>query len=471
MADPVPGVAVASARGRWILVAVVLGSGIAGIDSAVMNVALAAIGRDLSADFTQLQWTVTGYTLSLAALVLLSGALGDRYGRRRVFLTGVAGFAGASVLCAIAPGIDALIGARTLQGVGGALMLPASLAIIQSSFRTEDRPRAVGIWSGFTGVATLTAPFAAGWLLGLGTWRWIFVINLPVAAVLVLVAVRHVPESRQAAPAPIDWAGSLLAVVALAAVTYVLMVTPGWRSAAAALITATAIAVGACAAFVWHERRSPAPMLPAAVFRSVPFITANLVAFFVYGAFGAFSLVFTIALETISGYSPLKAGSTILPVTIITLALSGPSGQLSARLGPRLQLSAGPVLCAAAALLAARVCAGTGYWTSVIPLECVFGLGIAATVPPLTSTMLYSIPGDHAGIASGMTNAVTRAASLIWIAALPPLAGLSGSAYASAAALRGGYREICVICAAGLALAGALAALTPARRWRQCARS
>ena len=281
-------------------------------------------------------------------------------------------------------------------------MLPASLAIIQSSFRPEDRPRAVGIWSGFTGVATLTAPFAAGWLLGLGTWRWIFVINVPVAAVLVLVALRHVPESRQAAPAPIDWAGSLLAVVALAAVTYVLMVTPGWRSAAAALITATAIAVGACAAFVWHERRSPAPMLPAAVFRSVPFITANLVVFFVYGEFGAFPLVFTIELETISGYSPLEAGSTILPVTIITLALSGPSGQLSARLGPRLQLSAGPVLCAAAALLAARVSTSSGYWTSVIPLECVFGLGIAATVPPMTSTMLCSIPGDHAGIASGM---------------------------------------------------------------------
>jgi MFS family permease len=267
MADPVPGVAVASARGRWILVAVVLGSGVAGIDAAAMNVDLPAIGRDLSADFTQLQWTVTGYTLSLAALVLLSGALGDRYGRRRVFLTGVAGFAGASVLCAIAPGIDALIGARSLQGIGGALMLPASLAIIQSSFRPEDRPRAVGIWSGFTGVATLTAPFAAGWLLGLGTWRWIFVVNVPVAAVLVLVALRHVPESRQAAPAPIDWGGSLLAVVALAAVTYVLMVAPDWRSAAAALITATAIAVGACAAFVWHERRSPAPMLPAAVFR------------------------------------------------------------------------------------------------------------------------------------------------------------------------------------------------------------
>src|SRR6201996_4217168 len=234
------GIEVASAQGRWVLAAAVLGSGIAGIDSAAMNVALPVIGRDLKADFTQLQWTVTSYTLSLAALILLSGALGDRYGRRRVFLVGVAWFTGASVLCAFAPGIDALIGARALQGIGGALMTPASLAIIQSSFRPEDRSRAVGIWSGFTGVASLTAPFAAGWLLGLGTWRWIFVINVPVAAVLVLVALRHVPESRQAASAPIDWVGSLLAVVALAAVTYVLTVTPDWRSAAAAPITATA---------------------------------------------------------------------------------------------------------------------------------------------------------------------------------------------------------------------------------------
>jgi EmrB/QacA subfamily drug resistance transporter len=470
-AVPVSGVAVASARGRWILVAAVLGSGIAGIDSAAMNVALPAIGRDLRADFTQLQWTVTGYTLSLAALILLSGALGDHYGRRRVFLAGVIGFTCASVLCAISPGIDALIGARSLQGIGGALMTPASLAIIQSSFKPEDRPRAVGIWSGFTGIATLTAPFAAGWLLGLGTWRWIFVINVPVAAVLVLVALRHVPESRQAAPAPIDWGGSLLAVVALTAITYVLMVTPGRRSAPAVPIAAAAIAVGVSAAFVWHERRSPAPMLPASVFRSVPFVTANLVTFFVYGAFGAFSLVFTIALETISGYSPLKAGSTILPVTIITLAFSGPSGQLSVRIGPRLQLTAGPVLCAAAALLAARVSARTGYWTTVIPLECVFGLGIAATVPPLTSTALSSVPADHAGVASGMTNAVTRAAALIWIAALPPLTGLSGSAYTSATALRGGYREICVICAASLALAGTLAALPPRSRWRPRSRS
>jgi EmrB/QacA subfamily drug resistance transporter len=460
------GIAIASAKGRWILVAAVLGSGIAGTDSAVMNVALPIIGRDLKADFSQLQWTITGYTLSLAALILLAGALGDHFGRRRVFLIGVIGFTVASLLCALAPGIDALIGARSIQGIGGALMTPASLAIIQSSFRAEDRPRAIGIWSGFSGVASVIAPFVGGWLLELGTWRFIFMINVPVAAVLVLVAVRHVPESRESEPAPMDWLGSFLAVSALAAVTYVLTTMPAQRSASALSIAALVVALGSSAAFVWHERRSASPMLPAAMFRSLPFVAANLVTFFVYGAFGAFSFVFAVALETIAGYSPVKAGSALLPISIIALLLSGPSGQLSARIGPRLQMTAGPVLCAVAALLAIRVSARTGYWTTVIPLECVFGLGIATMVAPLTSTALSSVPSSHAGVASGVNNAVARAAALLWIAALPPVVGLSGSSYASAAALHGGYQQICVICAAAFALAGTIAAITLKRRQR-----
>src|ERR1700753_639221 len=396
---PPGGIAVGSARGRWVLVAAGLGSGMAGIASSVMNVALPVIGRDLGAGFSQLQWTVTGYTLSLAALILLSGALGDHFGRRRVFLIGVIGFTG-------------------------------------------------------------------GWLLELGTWRWIFVINVPVAAVLVLVAVRRVPESRAAAPAPMDWPAAVLAVAALAAVTYVLTTMPGRRSASALSITIAVIAVAAPAAFCWHERHAQAPLLPAALFRSVPFVAANLVTFFVYGALGAFSFVFTVALETISGYSPIEAGSTLLPITIIALLLSGRSGQLAARIGPRPQMTAGPFLCAAAALLAVRVSAHTGYWTTVIPLECVFGLGIAALVAPLMSTALSSVPADHAGVASGVNNAVSRAAALVWIAAVPPLAGLSGSSYATATALRGGYQEICVICAASLALAGTLAAFTLRHRRR-----
>jgi EmrB/QacA subfamily drug resistance transporter len=383
-----------------------------------------------------------------------------------VFLIGVVGFTGASVLCAVAPGIAELIGDRSIQGIGGALMTPASLAIIQSSFRAADRPRAIGIWSGSGGAASVTAPFIGGWLLELGTWRWIFVINVPVAAVLLLIAVRHVPESQEADPVPLDWLGSILAAVALASVTYVLTTMPGRRSASALAIAAAVIAVGASIAFGWHERRSEAPMLPAAVFRSAPFVAANLVTFFVYGAFGAFSFVFTVALETISGYSPVEAGSTLLPITIIGLLLSAPSGQLAARIGPRLQMTAGPFLCAAAALLAARVSAHTGYWTTVIPLECLFGLGIAAMVAPLLSTALSSVPADHAGVASGVNGAVSRAAALLWIAALPPIAGLSGADYANATALRGGYQEICVVCAASLALAGTLAAVALRRSRR-----
>jgi EmrB/QacA subfamily drug resistance transporter len=462
---PAPGgIATESARGRWVLLVAVLGSGIAGIDSAVVNVALPFIGRDLDADFAQLQWTVTGYALSLAALLLLGGALGDHFGRRRIFIIGVIGFTAASLLCAAAPGIGALIGTRSVQGMGGALMTPASLAIIQSSFRAEDRPRAIGIWSGFSGVASVVAPFIGGWLLELGTWRWIFVINLPVAAVLIPVAVRHVPESREAAPAPMDWLGSFLAVIALASVTYVLTTVPGQRSASPLSVSAALLAVAASVAFARHERRSKAPMLPVAIFRSAPFVAANLVTFFVYGAFGAFSLVFTVALETISGYSPVKAGSTLLPITITTLLLSGRSGQLAARIGPRLQVTAGAFLCAVGDLLAMRVAADTGYWTTVIPLECVFGLGIATMVAPLMSAALAAAPVDHAGVASAVTNAIARASGLLWIAALPPIAGLTGASYASAAAFRGGYQEICLMCAASLALGGTIAALALGRR-------
>lgn len=278
---------------------------------------------------------------------------------------------------------------------------------------------------------------------------------------------RHVPESREPTPAPMDWLGSFLAVAALAAVTYVLTAMPAQRSASVVSACCIIVGLGASAAFVWHERRSAAPMLPGSMFRSVPFVATNVVTFFIYGAFGAFFFVFTVALETIAGYSPVKAGSTLLPVTIIALVLSGPSGQLSARIGPRLQMTAGPVLCAVGVLMAVRVSAHAGYWTTVIPLECVIGLGIAVMVPPLTATALSSVPEDHAGIASGVNNAVARAAALLWIAALPPLAGLAGTAYTDAAALRGGYQEVCLICAASLALSGVIAAVALRHRHRR----
>jgi EmrB/QacA subfamily drug resistance transporter len=464
---PTPGgVRLGSPAGRWILTAAVLGSAIAGVDSSVMNVALPFIGRDLRASFSQLQWAITGYTLSVAALILLAGALGDHYGRRRIFLTGVCGFTVASLLCAIAPDIGSLIGARSIQGIGGALMIPAGLAIMQSSFVEEDRPQAIGIWAGFGGVSSVVAPFLGGWLLELGTWRWIFVINLPLAVVLIGLSLRHVPESREAVPAPIDWRGSGLALIALAALTYALTTLPKSSASATAPLGSVVVAVGATSAFIWFERRTKAPMIPALVFKSVPFVAASVVSFFVYGAFGAFSFIFTVALEIISGFSPIEAGSTLLPITIIALTLSGPSGKLSARIGPRLQLTVGPLLCGAATLLALQISAHTGYWTAVIPLECVFGLGIATMVAPLTTTALSSVPADHAGVASGINSAIGRTAALLWIAAVPSIVGLSGSSYTNVAALRDGYRLICIICSISLGFGGVLAGVTLRHRNR-----
>ena len=453
-----------SRQGRRILVATVLGASIAGIDSSVVNVALPDIGRDLGASFASLQWTVTGYTLSLASLILLSGGLGDRYGRRRIFLTGVAVFTFASVLCAAVPDMRTLVGARILQGIGGALMAPASMAILQSTIAPGDRPRAIGTWSGFAGIAGALAPFVGGWLVSLGSWRWIFLINVPVAVVVLAVSLRHLPETRDEGSSGMDWGGSALAFVSLAAATYALTALPadptrpqGWASAV--------VAVGAGAGFAWYERRTTSPMLPATVTKSRPFVTVNVLTFVIYGAFGVFSVIFTIALETVAGYSPAEAGSTLLPVTVLSLALSGLSGRLAARIGPGLQLTIGPVLCGTAALMALRVGPETGYWSVAIPLECVFGLGTATMVAPLTSVALSSLPGGHAGVASAVNNTVARTAGLVWVAGLPPLAGLTGESYTQAEVFLPGYRLACVICAAALFVSGAIATAARGKFW------
>ncbi len=445
----------------------ILGSSVAGIDSTVVVVALPSIGRSLHVGFQGLQWTVTSYTLTLASLILLAGSLSDRWGRRRVFLAGLCWFTAASVLCAAAPGIGWLIAARAVQGIGGALMTPASLAIIEATFAPGDRTRAIGTWAGFSGVSAAIAPFLGGWLLEAGSWRAIFLINVPVAAVTAWTTLRHVPESRDASRSgSADWPGALAGVGALATITYAILVLPGVGVTSPRFAAAAVLAVSFSAAFAVTERRGSHPMLPLSIFAPAQFRAANAVTFVVNGALGGFAFVFIPALEIVAGYSPVVAGSALVPVTVVTLLLSGTSGRLAQRIGPRLPLVAGCLLCAAASLLAVRIGARASYWTAVLPLALLFGLGLASLLPPLTATAMNSAPDALAGLASGVNNAVARVAGLLWIAALPPITGLLGAAYTDPVRFRSSFGQISWICAGAFACAAALAAalITSPRR-------
>jgi EmrB/QacA subfamily drug resistance transporter len=448
-----------SAQGRWVVAAMVLGSSVAGIDSTVVAVALPAIGRNLHAGFQALQWTVTSYTLTLAALILLAGSLSDRWGRRRVFLVGLIWFTLASVLCAAAPGIGWLIAARAVQGIGGALMTPASLAIIEATFRPADRTRAIGTWAGFSGVSAAIAPFLGGWLLEAGSWRLIFLINVPVAAVTGWTTRRHVPESRDTSVSGrADWRGALTGVTALATITYAIIALPGGGVRSPAFAAAAVLAGVSSAAFAVTERRASHPMLPFTIFRPAQFRAANGITFVVNGALGGFAFVFIPALEIVAGYSPVVAGSALVPVTVVTVLLSGASGRLAQQIGVRPPLVAGCLACTGACLLATRVGAHAGYWTVVFPLALLFGLGLAALIPPLTASAMDSAPDSLAGLASGVNNAVARVAGLFWIAALPPLTGLTGAAYADPARFGSSFTKISWICAAAFGFAAVLAA-------------
>lgn len=416
-----------TAPGRWVLVAALLGSGIAGIDATVVNVALPAIGTSLRTEFSGLQWTVTAYTLTLASFILLGGSLADRFGRRKVFLVGVVWFAIASLLCGLAPGIGTLISARALQGIGGALLTPGSLALIQATFVPEHRARAIGAWSGLSGVAMALGPFLGGFLVEHVSWRWVFLINVPIAVLVVLVTLRHVPESRDpAASGSVDIPGATLGVLALGGVTYALVEQPNLGFASIPVASALLVGMFAAVGFVVVELRSPHPMLPLRIFQSRQFTAANLVTFTVYGGFGAVFFLLLIQLQVVSGFSPLAAGLSILPITILMLALSPSSGALAQRIGPRLQMSVGPAVCALGLLLMLRIGAEASYIVDVLPGVAVFGLGLSVMVAPLTATALAAAPSENAGLASGVNNAVARAAGLLAIAVLPAVAGISG---------------------------------------------
>jgi len=441
--------------GRWVLLATVLGSGLAMLDATVVNVALRRIGTDLNADLAGLQWTLTGYTLTLAAFILLGGSLGDRLGRRRIFVIGTAWFALASALCGLAPNIEFLVVGRALQGIGGALLTPGSLAIISASFVPADRSRAIGAWSGLGGIAGAIGPFVGGWLIAVGSWRLVFLVNLPLAALVVVVALRHVPESYDpTATHRLDLSGAVLGALGLAGLTYA-SIDAGERGASAATLLPGALGLLALGAFVVVERRSTHPLIPPGLFAARQFTAANVVTFALYAALGAVFFLLVLDLQVVGGFSPLVAGSSLLPVTAVMLLLSARSGALAQRIGPRLQMTVGPLVAAAGLLLTLRVRPGASYLTDVLPGVLLFGLGLAILVAPLTAAVLAAAPAEHAGVASGVNNAVARAGGLLAVALLPPLAGLSGEDYQSPTAFASGYHTATLI-SAGLLVAGGL---------------
>ncbi len=453
----------ASPAGRWVLLATVLGSGIAFLDGTVVNVALPTIGEELGAGISTLQWVVNAYTLTLAGFLLLGGSLGDHYGRKRVFLIGVVWFAVASLLCAVAPDAGALVAARALQGVGAALLTPGSLAIIEATFHPDDRGAAIGAWSGLAGVTTAIGPFLGGWLVEAVSWRLIFFINLPLAAAVVWIARRHVPESHDRSAAPgLDYLGAALAALGLAGVIYALTDGPatGWTSP---VILASGLGgVAALAVFIEVERRSRHPMLPLDVFRSRQFTAANLVTFVVYGALGGALFLLPIQLQRVVGYSPLASGVALIPITVLMLLLSARAGRLSQRIGPRLPMTVGPLLAGAGLALLVRVDVGATYVGGVLPAVVMFALGLSLTVAPLTSTVLAAASADHAGVASAVNNDVARAAGLFAVAVLPVAAGISGAGALEPGAFSSGF-QVAMLLAGGTCAAGGLLAFATIR--------
>jgi EmrB/QacA subfamily drug resistance transporter len=425
---PEVGLTLHSGRGRLALVATVGGSGMAFLDATVVNVALPQIGDEFDASVSALQWILTGYLLALASLILLGGALGDRFGRRKVFVLGTVWFAAASLLCGAAPNIGTLVVARVLQGVGAALLTPGSLAILQATFRESDRAAAVGAWSGLGGVAGAIGPFVGGWLVDGPGWRWAFLINLPVAAVVVICAHAAIPETRdEHAARGLDITGAAIAAVTLGAATWALTEAGprGWTDMP--VIGAGVVAVVGGVAFVHRMLRSDDPLVPPALFRSRAFTVMNLATFLLYGALGVAFFLVAYELQVAAGWSALRAGTALLPATFLMFLFSAASGRLAQRIGPRLQLTVGPIIAGVGLLLLARIDPDASWATDVLPGALVFGAGLVTFVAPLTATVMGAVDTDHVSIASGVNNAIARTASLAALAVVPVISGLSSA--------------------------------------------
>ncbi len=446
---------VGEARGRWVLLATILGSSMALLDGTVVNLALPRIADDLDASFGGLQWILNGYTLALAALILLGGGLGDRFGRRRIFVMGAVGFTLASLLCAVSMSVPMLVGARVLQGVAAAMLTPGSLAIIQASFVPEDRGRAIGLWSGLGGVGTAIGPFLGGWLVDAASWRWIFLLNVPLGIAVVTVAVRHVPETRDPnATGRVDVPGAVFGALALAGLTLGLS-ERSWPLA----VVGGALLV----AFVLVERHTRQPLVPMALFSSRVFSGTNVVTLLLYGALGVVFFLLGLVLQGPLGYTPLQAGVATVPITLAMLFLSSRAGALAERIGPRIPMTVGPLLVATAMLLLTRIEPDSSYVTDVLPGIVVFGLGLALTVAPLTATALGAVDDEHAGIASGVNNAVARTGQLLAVAAVPVVAGFAPGAMVAADDLIDGFHTVMRTAAATAVVAAVVAWVTVRR--------
>ena len=450
-----------STRGRTVIAAVVLGSAVASLTATVVNVALPTLARDLDASSSAQTWVVNGYTLTLASLILIGGSLGDRYGRVRLYRIGVVWFAAASLLCATSWNVESLIGFRLLQGVGGALLTPGSLAIIESSFRKEDRGRGVGAWSGIGGIASAIGPLLGGLLVAID-WRWVFIVNVPVA-VGALVLSRWIPETNDpdALDAPLDTIGAALTVLVLGGASYALIQGPGGGFSPVETAIAVAAAAAAAALFWWERGRANA-MLPIDLFADRTFAVANFITFAIYGGMSVLFFLLSVQLQVTAGWSPLESGAALLPVTVIMLFLSSRMGDLAQRIGPRLPLTVGPFVAALGMVLLTRIGPDASFVADVLPAVIVFGLGLSGIVAPVTSAALGSVPERRAGAASGANNAVARTGGLLAVAAIPGLVGLTGDALSDPEQLGPGFDRAMWVAAAFVAIGGAIAfALLP----------
>lgn len=456
-----------SAAGRWVVAGSVLGSGAVFLESSVVNVALPAIARDFHVGVVGLQWVVNGYLLTLSALMLLGGALGDRFGRPRVFAIGCVAFALASAGCALAPGLISLVVLRAVQGAAGALLVPNSLAMLDTAFAGEERGAAIGQWAAWSAVSTAAGPFAGGWLVDALNWRWVFSAVILFALAAALIVVRHIARGEMShagdARERIDYLGAALGTLALAGIVGALMAGPAIGFRDGRVVAAGIGGVACMAAFVFAERHARTPILPLSIFRSQQFSGVNATTFLVYAALSGLFFLLMPQLQGNLKYSALRAGAALTPANVIMLVLSPIAGRASARVGPRVLMTVGALIAAAGMILCARVQPGASYLTTILPAIVTFGIGLSILVAPLTSAVLSAVKESETGIASGINNAVARLAGLIATAALPLAAGIGGAATLEGPEFAAGYGRAMLICA-GLCAAGALVAFATVRK-------